>query len=277
MSMSRKVRPIRKLEASAATFLASFASRWVAMIAGEPALAATAHQVGHGAERELARLVRNVAGDGRREQLRLVHHHQHRVPVVAVDIEQPAEEGGRAPHLVLGVEPFEIEHGGDAMDARALACDLQAALGMVLGIDHEMAETLGQRHEVAFGIDDGLLHPGRALFQQPAQQMGFAGARIALHQQAGRQQFLEIQSRRGARRRVSHLDRNGHVSTQRLTCGERLIKPIAARRATMADRSMFCTAIRTRSARRIGSMKPVVSKLSDLILRDASLARCSSG
>ena len=181
--------------------------------AGKPALAAAAHQIGHGAEREFARLVRNLAGDRRREQLRLVDHHQHRVPVVAGDLEQPAEEGGGAPHLVLGVEPFEIEHGGDAMDARALAGDLQAALGMLLGIDHQMAETVGQRDEVAFGVDDGLLHPGRALLQQPAQQMRLAGARIALHQKAGRQQFLEIQSRRGARRRVSHLDRNGHVST----------------------------------------------------------------
>jgi hypothetical protein len=42
---------------------------------------------------------------------------------------------------------------------------------MVLGIDQQVAETLGKRHEVAFGVDDGLLHPGRTLFQQPAQQM----------------------------------------------------------------------------------------------------------
>ena len=87
---------------------------------------------------------------------------------------------------------------------------------MVLGIDQEMAETVGKRHEVAFGVDDGLLDPGGTLFQQPAQQMGFAGARIALHQQAGRQQFLKVQSRRGACRRVAHLDRNGHVPTQSL-------------------------------------------------------------
>ena len=97
------------------------------------------------------------------------------------------------------------------MDARSLAGDLQAALGMVLGIDQEVAETVGKRNEVAFGVDDGLLHPGSTLFQQPPQQMGFAGARIALHQQAGRQQFLKVQVSRGACRRVSHLDRNGHV------------------------------------------------------------------
>ena len=102
------------------------------------------------------------------------------------------------------------------MDAGALSGDLQASLGMVPGVDDEVAETLGQRHEVAFGVDDRLLHPGCALFQQPPKQMGFARARISLHQQAGRQQFLQIESRRGACRRMSHLDRNGHVSTQTL-------------------------------------------------------------
>ena len=50
-------------------------------------------------------------------------------------------------------------------DARPLAGDLQAPLGMVLGIDQEVAETVGKRHEVAFGVDDGLLHPGGTLFQ----------------------------------------------------------------------------------------------------------------
>ena len=65
---------------------------------------------------------------------------------------------------------------------------------MVLGIDQEVAETVGQRHEVAFGVDDGLLHPGCTLFQQSAQPVGFAGTRIALDQQASRQQFLEVQS-----------------------------------------------------------------------------------
>ena len=57
---------------------------------------------------------------------------------------------------------------------------------------------------------------GGALLQQPAQQMRFAGARIALHQKAGRQQLLEIERRRGARGRVSHLDRNGHGRLQAL-------------------------------------------------------------
>ncbi len=42
---------------------------------------------------------------------------------------------------------------------------------MILGIDQEVAEMVRERHEVAFGVDDGLLHPGGTLFQQPSQQM----------------------------------------------------------------------------------------------------------
>jgi hypothetical protein len=69
---------------------------------------------------------------------------------------------------------------------------------MRLGIDHQMAESVRQRDEVAFRVDDGLLHPWGALFEQPAQQMRFSGTRIALYQQTRRQQFLKVQSRRGA-------------------------------------------------------------------------------
>ena len=93
------------------------------------------------------------------------------------DLEQPVQEGGGAAHLLLDIEAFEIEHDGDPRCMpRTLAGGLQAALGMLLGIDHQMAVAVAQRDEVAFGIDDGLLHPGRALLQQPPQQMRFAGA-----------------------------------------------------------------------------------------------------
>ncbi len=96
--------------------------------------------------------------------------------MVARDLEQPAQKGGGAAHLVLGIQPFEIQHGGDAVDARALPRQLQPLLAMRLGIDDQMAEMLGQGHEIAFRVDDRLLHPRGALFQQPAQQMRFAGA-----------------------------------------------------------------------------------------------------
>ena len=131
--------------------------------------------------------------------------------MVPTDLEQAVEEGRSAPHLVFRVKTFEVEHGRDAMNASPLAGHLQRALGVVLGLDHEMAEALGQGDEIAFGIDDGLLHPGRALFQQPAQQVRLAGAGIALDEEAGRQQFLEVQGGRRSRRRLPHLDRNGHV------------------------------------------------------------------
>ncbi|MEY9392976.1 hypothetical protein ABIF93_011297 [Bradyrhizobium japonicum] len=204
--------------------------------AGEATFTAAAHQIGHRAERELARLVRDLAGDRRREQLRLVDHHQHRVPMIAIDVEQAAKERRGTPHLVLGVQPFEIEHGGDAMQPRALARDLKAALGVILGLDHQMAELLGQRDEVAFGVDDGLLHPGRALFEQPPQQMRLAGARIALHQEPGRQQFLEVHGGRGACRGLPHLDRNCHAPTQvPIIRGVGLINPAGARRAALCE------------------------------------------
>jgi transposase len=87
---------------------------------------------------------------------------------------------------------------------------------MVLGIDHDMAEAVGQRDEVAFGIDDGLLHPGRALFQQPAQQMRFAGAGIALHQQARRQQLLEIEPIRGLYPWLRHVFADGGYAGDKL-------------------------------------------------------------
>ncbi len=37
-----------------------------------------------------------------------------------------------------------------------------------LGIDHDMAELVGERDEIALGIDDCLLHQWRALLQQAA-------------------------------------------------------------------------------------------------------------
>jgi hypothetical protein len=79
--------------------------------------------------------------------------------------------------------------------------------------------------------------------------MGFAGARIALHQEAGSQQFLKVESRRGACARVSHLDRNGHLDSKS-PCGEGLINRIASRRAPIAGRSVFYTAIRMPSVHR---------------------------
>ena len=48
----------------------------------------------------------------------------------------------------------------------AMRCRSPSAAGR---IDHDMAELLRQRDEIAFGIDDRLLDVSRALFEQPAQ------------------------------------------------------------------------------------------------------------
>ena len=67
----------------------------------------------------LARLVGDFAGDGGRKQLRLVDHDEHGIPVVAIGIEHAAEKGRGGAHLLLDVEPFEIEHDGNAVLADA--------------------------------------------------------------------------------------------------------------------------------------------------------------
>ena len=94
--------------------------------------------------------------------------------MVAFGIEHAAEEGGGGAHLLLDIEAFEIEHDRNAMLADAPGNAGQLGFG-ALRVDHDMAEFVGERDEIAFRVDDALLHPGRALLQQAAQQMRFAG------------------------------------------------------------------------------------------------------
>jgi hypothetical protein len=56
-----------------------------------------------------------------------------------------------------------------------------------------MAELVGQRDEVALGVDDGLLDEVGALLQETAQQMRLARAGIALDEQTRRQKLLQIE------------------------------------------------------------------------------------
>jgi 2-phospho-L-lactate transferase/gluconeogenesis factor (CofD/UPF0052 family) len=73
-------------------------------------------------------------------------------------------------------------------------------------IDDDMTILVGERDEITLGIDDDLLHPLRRLFQQATEQMGLAGTRIALHQQAGRQKLLDIELGRLSPLHRSHID-----------------------------------------------------------------------
>ena len=66
------------------------------------------------------------------------------------------------------------------------------AEAVVGGLDRDMAVAVGQRDEIALGIDHDLLHLARALFEQAAQQVRLAAARIALDEQAGSEQFLKV-------------------------------------------------------------------------------------
>ena len=183
--------------------------------AGEPALAAAAHQVGHRAERQPPHLVGDLAGDRGREQLRLVDHHQRGIPMLARCIEQGAEEGRRRAHLALALEPLEREHHRDALLAHAQRQPAQLGLAVRAAVDDDMPEAIGQRDEIALGIDDHLLHPRCAALQQAAQQMRLSRARIALHEQPGGEQFLEIHLGGRAVRRGAHVDGNGHRTALR--------------------------------------------------------------
>jgi phosphoenolpyruvate carboxylase len=69
---------------------------------------------------------------------------------------------------------------------------------------------IGQRHEIAFGIDHHLLHQRGAFLQQTAQKVGFTRPRIALNEQAGGEQFLDVDQNGLSRSVISYADAGGH-------------------------------------------------------------------
>src|SRR5918995_3708757 len=76
-----------------------------------------------------------------------------------------------------------------------------------------MAELVGQRDEIALGVDDGLLDEVGALFEKAAQEMRLAGAGIALDEQTRRQELFEIEQGRlssGGGGCLSHVDASLH-------------------------------------------------------------------
>ena len=131
--------------------------------------------------------------------------------MIARGIEQSGEEGRGAAHLRFELEPFEAERDRGAMlaDARGDAADFGDAI--VGGLDHEMAERLGQGDEIALGIDDHLLDEPGAAFDQAAQQMRLARARIALDEKTSCQQFLEIEKHRCAGAIHPHVNLYAHA------------------------------------------------------------------
>lgn len=103
-------------------------------------------------------------------------------------------------------------------------------------IDDHMAIHIGQRDEIAFRIDDALLHPLRALFQQAAQKVRFAGTRITLHEQTCGEKLFKIKhgllatAKRRCRGRTSnsdtHVDTDLHLASLFQHCwNRRLARP----------------------------------------------------
>jgi hypothetical protein len=199
--------------------------------AGKATLAAPAHQVGHGTERNLAGFVGNLPGHRRRKQLSLVHHHQHGIPVIALRIEHAVQEGGGTTHLLFDVETFEIKHDGGAVLANAAGNAGEFGL-RALRIDHDVSETVGERDEIALWVDHHLLHPGCALFEKTAQEMRLAGAGIALHQQTCRQQLLKIERGGCAALHRSHVDADLHAVL--VFSNDRFARPPPGNRGALA-------------------------------------------
>ena len=94
-------------------------------------------------------------------------------------------------HLALGVEVLKVDHHRHSRLTGAAGDHPHAIFALGGGVDDDVAEGFGQGGEVALGVDHHLLHRVGALLEQAAQQMRLARAGIALHQQAGGQQFLE--------------------------------------------------------------------------------------
>lgn len=81
-----------------------------------------------------------------------------------------------------------------------------------LSIHHHMAITVGKRDEIAFRINDDLLHPLSRLLEQPSQQVGFAGPRIPLNKKARGQELLDIELGRSASGHGPHIDTDLHCT-----------------------------------------------------------------
>ena len=60
-----------------------------------------------------------------------------------------------------------------------------------------MAERFGKRDEVALRVDHDLLDELRALLQKPAEKMRLPRPAVALHEQTGGQQFLDVDGNLG--------------------------------------------------------------------------------
>jgi hypothetical protein len=166
--------------------------------------------------------------------------------LLARRIEQGRKEERGAAHLGFQLQAVQRKDDRGAMlaDARGKLGDFGAAIGRSLYDD--MAERLGQGNEVAFRIDDDLLHERGAFLEKTAQQVRFSRTAIALDEQARRQQFLDVDPHRGAIDSVSDDEGVGHedCSYPRRSGGQGARSAFASGRAkacglTRRDHALF--------------------------------------
>ncbi len=75
-----------------------------------------------------------------------------------------------------------------------------------------MAVRARERHEIALRIDHDLLDMPRRPFEQAAQQMRFSRSRIALHQQARGEKFLQVDADGRTIAVGAHIHANRHAA-----------------------------------------------------------------
>ena len=150
--------------------------------------------------------------------------------MVARRIEQGRQEGCGAAHLRFQFQRLEAQHHRRAMFADAGRHLDDLALIIVAGVDHDMAIFVGQGDEVALRVDHHLLHHRRAFLQQAAQKMRLARPGIALDEQTGGKQFLDIDQHGIARAVISYADAGGHEHplAQPVACAQPVLGSLPA-------------------------------------------------
>ena len=136
----------------------------------------------------------------------------------------------------LGVEPFEVQHHGDAVARGPARPPRQRRLRNA----RRRRSPDGRKRSASVtkspsGSMIACCTQGAALFQQAAQQVRLAGAGIALHQQAGGEELLEVE-RRGPSGRGggAEVDGRGHrvldrsVPLRGLACPCAILPPFRA-------------------------------------------------
>ena len=173
MSISRKVRPIRKLEASAATFFASLARRCVAMMPARPRLRPRHMRLVMAPrdERRASSLTSPPAAGAKSWASSTI---------TMAGYQYCRSISNKPLRKAEAARIWRSASRPSRLSTAEMRCWRTRAAIIVRSASVPTASTtawpyfLGQRDEIPFRVNDDLLNPFCALFENAAQQMGFA-------------------------------------------------------------------------------------------------------